>query len=378
MRTSRSTLRVADALTLMNRQFFLDLAARGMRMPIGTHLVLHEQPDPAAVVLDGAKLGDVIIATAERFATPLAVPLMDLMLEKAALLEACGVPAAEVDGYHFSAAPTVPPHIPLTPRMRASCAAIRRVAGRPDLVPMGMVIGPFSLMTKLIADPITPVFLAGSGVTAQHDHEVALVEAALGAAEQVIATYVDAQIEAGAQALIVCEPAANRVYFSPNQLAESYATFDRYVMDPMRRLEARLAARNVALVFHDCGELTDGMVDRFATLGAAMLSFGSSRKLWEDAARVPKDTVLYGNLPTKRFYASQLEACDVEQIAFELIDAMQSVRHPFILGSECDVLSVPGAESEIVSKVNAFMCCGRESHAAARMPVCARPSSAVL
>lgn len=362
----------------MNRQFFLDLAARGLRMPIGTHLVLHEQPDPAAVVLDGRRLGEVLIATADRFATPLAMPLMDLALEKAALLGACGVPEADIEGYHFSARPAVPLAIPLTARMQAACAAITHVRSRRDLLPMGMAIGPFSLVTKLVADPITPVYLAGSGVTAQDDPEVALIEAALAAAERVIATHVDAQIDAGAQAMIVCEPAANRVYFSPNQLAESYATFDRFVMDPMRRLAARLAARGVALVFHDCGELTDGMVERFATLGAVMLSFGSSRHLWEDATRVPKDTVLYGNLPTKRFYASNLSVGDVEQVTLGLVEAMQAAGHPFILGSECDVLSVPGADAEIRAKVNAFMCCGRSDYAVPRPRVCARANAAAV
>jgi len=36
---------------------------------------------------------------------------------------------------------------------------------------------------------------------------------------------------------------------------------------------------------------------------------------------------------------------------------MKEVNHPFILGSECDVLFVKGAENKIISKVNAFMGC---------------------
>jgi hypothetical protein len=73
---------------------------------------------------------------------------------------------------------------------------------------------------------------------------------------------------------------------------------------------------------------------------------------------VPKDTVLYGNLPTKRFYASQLSTTEVERMANELVGKMRAVGHPFILGSECDVLSVRGSENEIASKVDAFMRCG--------------------
>lgn len=99
------------------------------------------------------------------------------------------------------------------------------------------------------------------------------------------------------------------------------------------------------------------MVGRFNTLGAAMLSFGSSRRLWEDASLVSKDTVLYGNLPSKHFCASELAPGDVERLAQELIEKMQSAGHPFILGTECDVLSVPGKEAEICAKVDAFMHC---------------------
>ena len=327
-------------------------------MPIGTHLVLHQHTEPEAILLDGCRLGEVLTETAERFKTPLAVPLMDLTLEKEALLLSMGVPTTEISQFHFTEPPVAPKTIELTLRMKASCEAISHVAKTTKLVPMGMSIGPFSLMTKLLSDPITPVFLAGTGATAAEEPDVALVEAALVVGEKVIATYLDAQIAAGAKAVIVCEPAANLVYFSPKQLEDDFAVFDRFVMEPMRRVAQQLARHGVDLIFHDCGELTEGMVKRFGTLGAAMISLGSSRKLWEDAAFIPKDTVLYGNLPTKRFYAAQLSTAEVERMAEELLAKMRAAKHPFVLGSECDVLSVPGSEREIFSKVDAFMRCG--------------------
>ena len=341
----------------MERKFYLDLAAAGLRMPIGTHLVLHQHANPEAILHDGRQLGDVIIETAKRFQTPLAVPLMDLTLEKEALLLACGVPTEQVEQFHFSGEAITSGNIGLTPRIIASCEAIAHVARNSDLVPMGMGIGPFSLMTKLVADPITPVFMAGTGATATEEPDIAIVEAAMAAGEKVIHRYLEAQIAAGAKAMIICEPAANLVYFSPKQLDEDYTVFDRYVMEPMRRIVQLLERHGVDLIFHDCGELTEGMVKRFATLGAVMLSFGSSRKLWEDAALIPKDTVLYGNLPTKRFYATQFGVEEVERMSTELLSKMQEAKHPFILGSECDVLSVPGSELEIVGKVDAFMRC---------------------
>lgn len=250
----------------MNRSFYLDLAATGHRAPIGTHLVLHSHPDHADLELDGPGLGTVIAETAERFSTPLAIPLMDLTLEKSALLDAMGVAVEGHNSHHFDAPPSDPGPFRQTRRMRVTCEAIHHVASKTSLVPIGMGIGPFSLMTKLVKDPITPVFLAGTGMSAEDEPELAVVERCLQFGTELILEYLGAQIDAGAKAIIVCEPAANTVYFSPLQLAQGYAVFDRYVMDPMRRIKKLLDARGVDLIFHDCGELTEGMIARFATL----------------------------------------------------------------------------------------------------------------
>ena len=342
----------------MERSFYLDLAATGHRAPIGTHLVLHTRKDADSVILDGPVLGGVVAETAERFQTPLVVPLMDLTLEKAALLGSMGIAPSEVDSFHFDQPPQEPGVFQVTPRMRATCEAIAHVASKTSLVPIGMGIGPFSLMTKLVKDPITPVFLAGSGLSPEEEPEVAVIDRCVEIGTELILSYFSAQADAGAKAIIVCEPAANLVYFSPNQLQESFGIFDRYVMNPMRRIKALLDARGVDLIFHDCGELTNEMVTRFSTLDPAMMSLGCSRCLWEDAALVSKSTVLYGNLPTKRFYSPQLTVSDVESLSLELLEKMRATGHPFILGSECDVLSVPGSEEEILAKVNAFMNAG--------------------
>ena len=64
----------------------------------------------------------------------------------------------------------------------------------------------------------------------------------------------------------------------------------------------------------------------------------------------------HGNLPSKKFYADS--AVSIEQVraeATELIGRMRALHRPFILGTECDVLQVPGSESTIWAKVDAFM-----------------------
>jgi uroporphyrinogen-III decarboxylase len=342
----------------MEREFYLDLAAAGLRMPIGAHLVLHEHKAPEEIMKDGRRLGEVVAEAARRFRVPLAVPLMDLKLEKTALLLAHDIAEADTESYHFSEPPLFARLVALTPRMIATCDGINHIARETNLVPVGMGIGPFSLTTKLIADPITPVFLAGAGATAAEEREVRLIESVLVLATRVVLQYVEAQVAAGAKAIIICEPAANQVFFSPNQLARSYAVFDHFVMEPNRRIKELLIAHGADLIFHNCGELLDGMVRRFASLDPAILSLGSSRKLWQDAALVSPATVLYGNLPTKKFYSDALlSRADVKRLTLDLIQRMHSVGHPFILGSECDVLSVPGCERTITSKVEEFLQC---------------------
>ena len=340
----------------MNRSYYLELAEKSLRMPIGTHLVLHEHADHEEIMLDGTRLATVVEEAARRFRSPMAIPVMDLKLEKESMLTSLGVAAEAIDSYHFTEAPANDWKIASTPRMAATCESIRQIACNGEFVPVGMGIGPFSLMTKLVSDPITPVFLAGTGCTADDEEEVKMVERALEISMNTILPYLQAQITAGAKAIILCEPAANKVYFSPNQLAESYEVFERYVMEPNRRIRALLEASGVDLIFHDCGELEDEMVRRFATLDPAMMSLGSSRLLWEDAALVPNSTVLYGNLPTKQFYSDALvSVADVKRLAGELTARMKATGHPFILGSECDVLSVPGSEQTIKAKVEAFL-----------------------
>jgi uroporphyrinogen-III decarboxylase len=348
----------------MPRETYLELAAKGLRMPIGTDLVLDEIGNKDDLLLDGQRLGVAVEEAARRYKSPLALPLMDLTVEKAALCEPIGVSAEESLTFHFhgsiepGAGEAVRMRVGGTPtaRMAANADSIRYVASKPELLALGMVIGPFSLMTKLLEDPITPVYLAGSGLSAAEEPEVETVEEALDLALEVIEWSIDVQVEAGARAVLICEPAANVAYISPNQLEAGSDIFERYVLEPNRRLKATIERRGADFLFHDCGELTNQMVESFGAMRPLMLSLGASRVLWEDAALVPKDVVLYGNMPTKRFYSDDLVTVEQSrELACETVRRMKSTGHPHVLGSECDVLAVEGATEGIREKVQAFL-----------------------
>jgi uroporphyrinogen-III decarboxylase len=351
----------------MLRAQLLDLASQSHRVPIGADLVLHQHDDAEAILCDGARLGAVVAEAAVRFRSPLAFPIMDLRLEKAELLRFFGVSADAVDKFHFTTAPTAAQRREYSryvcegepsARVQANLGALRYIAQQPGMLPIGMCIGPFSLTTKLMADPITPVCMAGSGIGAEEDADVALLEACAELSITCVLRQIERALDAGACAVFIAEPAANQVYFSPLQLAGGSDIFDRCVMEPNRRIAELLACRNADLLFHCCGEITDTMLDSFCSLHPSLLSLGSSRRLWEDAARVPKDIVLYGNLASKMFYSDEtMPLIRVVDQVTELAARMAATGHPFIMGTECDTLHVPEYAATIRAKVDC-LCSG--------------------
>ena len=349
----------------MNREYYLELAARGLRMPIGTDLVMHEEREPEKVRNDGAALARVIERAARRWGTPLAISLMDLRLEKIDLLAMAGVREAEAEIYHF----TAPLEEAALAKMcgeqtdmlcagsRARDQALARISAQKDMVPVGMAIGPFSLTTRLLADPITAAAMAGSGMEPEDSDEVRLLWQCLRVSEAAVLRSVRSQIRHGAKAIVVCEPTASIAFISPRQMRAGSDLFERLVMGPNLRLKAAMEAAGCDLIFHNCGELIDPMVQAFAhRLHPVMLSLGGSRKLWEDAHLVPKDVVLFGNLPSKSFYSdAAMPVEEVIRLTEELVAKMKACEHPYIVGSECDVLFVPDAQETIRKKVDAMM-----------------------
>lgn len=342
----------------VDRGLFLNLARRELRFPIATDLSLHEHPDPESARRDPALLGQIIAASAARWQNPLAVPLMDLRLEKADLLNAFGVPEDEAEAFHFSERPPseLPPRMFL-PAHAAAIGAIGWIRDHTQLIPCGMSIGPFSLMTRLLSDPITPLALLARGLGADGDPGIGIAQRAMQLAVQTVHRSVEAQLRAGAQVVIVCEPSASIAYLSPRQLRQGSTLFEDFVLKPNRALRDLIHAGGALLFFHDCGELTDDMVRAFAQdIRPEVLSLGSSRDLAADAALVPEDVVLYGNLPTRRFYSDgALPPEEVRRLTCELLRRVRATGHAHIPGSECDVLHVPGTSGAIAEKLSILM-----------------------
>jgi uroporphyrinogen-III decarboxylase len=349
----------------MHDSFFQELAASGNAVPVATHLLLHEQPDSENAVCDAAKLALVIEQTADRFNTPLAIPLMDLTIEKNAIIGAIGVALELLEKHHLDS-PVSPEQVEVVikrlsekpaEKMKAVCGALQVLSAKNRLFPVGMCIGPFSLMTKLLADPITPVFMYGTGTAHGEDRDVDTMLSCLDLATRVVKLYAKMQIDAGAKAVFVCEPAANRVYISPSLISnESGDLFDKTVIDPLSGIASMLRENGTAFILHDCGELEDTMVRKLASLSPEILSLGSSRKLWDDARLTAENTVLYGNLPSRYFYDDvNMTVEEVERRTRELCVNMRKTGRAFICGTECDVLHVEKYSASIKAKVDAMV-----------------------
>lgn len=344
------------------------MAEDQLTMPLAVDMVLRDEGDEEAVakvLSDGQALGEVIVRASRRFGVPLALPHMDLKLEKKLLLQGADVGPAGPDAFHFQQAPTEAETQalvdamagPLPVDLQAQVDAVRFVAETvPDLVPCAMTIGPFSLMTTLMDDPISAVYFATTGATAKDEPAVALLESVLDLSIRAVERSLREQLAAGARLAFVCEPAVNNVYLSPRQMKAGTEPFDRLVMANLERYRAVLDEHGADLFLHDCGELTPAILTRLVGgLRPSVLSLGSSEKLWEAAEIVPPSTVLYGNLPSKKFYSDDVINVDeVVQQARDLVDRMSAAGRPFILGTECDVLYVDGAAPKIWSKLTAM------------------------
>ena len=181
-------------------------------------------------------------------------------------------------------------------------------------------------------------------------------------AEITVERAIVAQLQAGAQAILVCEPSASVAFLSPRQMRGERHLFHRFAIEPHLRLKRIVRNAGAEYFFHDCGDLNDEMVRLIGwELHPAMLSLGSSRRLWEDARHVPDDVVLFGNLPTRQFYSdAAMPGERVAEMTSELCARMRETGQPFIAGSECDVLHVPEAADRVREKVDLMLRVARD------------------
>ncbi len=285
------------------------------------------------LALTGARVIDVVsnsraqietqIALRERYQMPFVLSAMDLSAEAEAF--GCAI--------HFS--DTEVPSV--TGRLVTDLEQARRLAvpkpgdkrtavhldavrGLRDLpghpLVMGGCIGPFSLAARLVG-----VSEALEMTLADPD----LMHVVLEKSAAFLAEYLRAFRAAGADGVIIAEPAAGLM--SPRGLAAFSSVY-------IKTMSEALADGHFSLVLHNCGAK---LLHLPAILESGLKSFhfGAPMDIAAGLAKVPADVVLCGNLDPAGVFC-QLTADEVKQRAAHLLAATAGHRN-FVLSSGCDL-----------------------------------------
>jgi uroporphyrinogen decarboxylase len=299
-------------------------AVKRLAMPIAVY---------PGIALTRGKVRDVVTnpqaqfeasaALRNRYHTPFALSAMDLSVEA----EAFGCPIRMTDDEIPTAVSSVVANLeqakalavpqPGDKRTKVyieTVALLRKLPDQPLV--LGGCIGPFSLAGRLVGlSEICELTLTDPD----------LVRAVLEKCTEFLAAYVKAFKIAGADGLIMAEPAAGLL--SPRGLSAFSAAY-------IKRIVQAVESGQFQVILHNCGAK---LVHLPAVLesGPSAFHFGRPMDLAGALGRVPTTTVLCGNLdPTAVFLQSPPE--QVAAKASELLAATCSHRN-FVISSGCDV-----------------------------------------
>jgi uroporphyrinogen decarboxylase len=299
-------------------------SAKRLAMPIAVY---------PGLKLTGAKVRDVVTnpqaqsqastTLHNRYHTPFALSAMDLSVEA----EAFGCPIHMTDDEIPTAVGSIVANLEQARALAVPQAGDKRTKVYLDTIALlrqspersfvlGGCIGPFSLAGRLAG--VSEV----CGLTLTDPD---LVHAVLEKCAEFLATYARAFKAAGADGLIMAEPAAGLL--SPRGLATFSAAY-------VRRIVQAVEDGQFQVVLHNCGAR---LIHLPAILesGPSAFHFGAPMDLVGALGKVPPSTVLCGNLdPTAIFLQST-----PEQVAGKTVALLAATNaHPnFIISSGCDV-----------------------------------------
>lgn len=195
--------------------------------------------------------------------------------------------------------------------------AVRRLRALPDkpLVLAGC-IGPFSLAARLV------------GVSEAMELTVTdpgLVTAVLDKCVAFLAAYIQAFRAAGADGVIMAEPAAGLL--SPRSMAVFSSAH-------VKSIASAAGDDNFAIILHNCGAKLLHLPALLET-GLKSFHFGPPMDIVAALEKVPSDVVLCGNLDPFAVFC-QSSPDEVRARAGALLDAT-ATRRNFVLSSGCDV-----------------------------------------
>jgi uroporphyrinogen decarboxylase len=264
-----------------------------------------------------------IKALHERYRTPVVLVAMDLSVEAEAWGCAVGWSETEVptvvgpcvqsrDGLESLEAPQ-----PGAGRTGVWLEVVRQLRRLPDSpAVLGCMIGPFSLAARLFGV---------SELLALSLEDPDLTHRLVTRATEFLTQYAAAFREAGADGLVMAEPAAGLL--SPPALQAFSSAY-------VARVAAAVERPGFALVLHNCAAR---LVHLPAVLagGVRALHFGAPMDLPAALAQVPETTLVAGNLDPAAVFVRSSPA-EVAAATRRLLNALAGRRN-FILSSGCDV-----------------------------------------
>jgi len=287
-----------------------------------------------SLVHDGALQVKCMQAVAERWDTLAAVSLMDLSVEA----EAFGSPVKfSNDEVPTVIAPIIgegdDPDTLAVPEMGAGrtgeyVAAIAGAAKCIDRPIFAGSIGPFSLAGRL---------LDISEIMVLCYEEPELVHGVLEKATAFLIEYNSALRDAGADGLLMAEPAAGLL--SPALIAEFSTPY-------VRKIIRAIETDDFAVVYHNCGN-TIPLIGSILETGASAFHFGNAIDIAEMLPLVPSEYPVFGNVdPAGEFRNGTPES--VRAATLGVLEKCAAYKN-FVVSSGCDI-----PPSAPVANVDAF------------------------
>jgi uroporphyrinogen decarboxylase len=204
--------------------------------------------------------------------------------------------------------------------IRAARLAAGQVTDRPVF---GGIIGPFSLSCRL---------MDMSELMSATRRDPDLVHALLEKCTEFQAAYAQAFKDAGANGVLIAEPAAGLI---------SPAFCQTFSSDYVKRIVDAVQDDSFLVILHNCGN-TLGQVTSMLFTGARGLHFGNAVDMNQIMPQMPKEVLAFGNVdPLKVIKLGEI--FDVKSRTLELLEQMGKYKN-FVLSTGCE--APPGATIE--------------------------------
>lgn len=191
---------------------------------------------------------------------------------------------------------------------------LKLIPGRPVLAG---VIGPFSLAGRLM--DMTNIMI-------NCYEEPEMVHVTLEKAAEFLLQYVLAYKAAGANGVVMAEPAAGLL--TPDLCGEFSSPYVKKIVDAVQD-------DNFIVIYHNCGPAVHRMVPEILSTGAAAYHFGNAVRMEDMLAQMPADILTMGNVDPVSAFCNGTPAT-VREDTLAVMDVC--CKHPnFLISSGCDI-----------------------------------------